>query len=365
MSTNLDILRSLAVIYVISFHLLKFFLGGLSLESQHRLETVGSLGVYIFFVHTTIVLMQSLERHGANWFKFMVRRCFRIYPLSIVLVTIVWLFQIPQSENFGYFFWPGEGLRGYISNLLLIQDFTRNWSMPGVLWTLPLEMQMYLVLPLFFLLAKRAANSLQLIAFWIVYTVGVFFFYLVLPSTYQINLPLRGFMYVPCFFPGVIAYKLIHQERRIGAQWWPLCLIGLSVVFACVAPSSPWIARWCICLVIGLLIPAFKEFGEGIISQISLQIAKYSYGLYLTHSLAIWFAFQRLAVIPLWSRVVVFITLLMVLPVLLYSIVEAPMIQAGRRLTSPKRVEASASVSLIEPGAEPALVGSGHGDLCS
>src|SRR5580658_10043359 len=57
-SANLDFLRSAAVLFVVVFHLLLFFqrdhLGHFNLPMGHW-------GVMIFFVHTSLVLMFSLE----------------------------------------------------------------------------------------------------------------------------------------------------------------------------------------------------------------------------------------------------------------------------------------------------------------
>ena len=93
-SANLDLLRSFAVTLVVGFHLAKFFnfkFAGL------RITDFGLLGVMLFFVHTTLVLMFSLERQSMRpaaslFIPFMVRRCFRIYPLALAVVLFVYFF---------------------------------------------------------------------------------------------------------------------------------------------------------------------------------------------------------------------------------------------------------------------------------
>jgi peptidoglycan/LPS O-acetylase OafA/YrhL len=50
---------------------------------HHKLWFIGLLGVSLFFVHTTLVLMWSLER-DPHPLRFDVRRAFRIYPLWLV-----------------------------------------------------------------------------------------------------------------------------------------------------------------------------------------------------------------------------------------------------------------------------------------
>src|SRR5580700_1204820 len=78
-SRNLDLLRSFAVLLVVGFHLAKFF--NWQIETL-RVTDFGMLGVMLFFVHTTLVLMFSLERQSAGssaslFVPFMIRRCFR------------------------------------------------------------------------------------------------------------------------------------------------------------------------------------------------------------------------------------------------------------------------------------------------
>jgi peptidoglycan/LPS O-acetylase OafA/YrhL len=52
--------------------------------------TIGSFGVLLFFVHTCLVLMYSMERSNLEGRRladnFYIRRIFRIYPLSIFAV---------------------------------------------------------------------------------------------------------------------------------------------------------------------------------------------------------------------------------------------------------------------------------------
>lgn len=168
-SANLDILRSLAVTVVLVDHLLITLLFRQGLLHKTALENfvfnLSQAGVLAFFVHTSLVLMYSLERMARDvhhlTLSFYVRRFFRIYPLSMVCVLLVILFRMP-ADTWG----DGNGIsvRTAVSNLLLIQNLV--WKGGGSilvpLWSLPYEVQMYLVLPaLYFLtLRKRAVPYL-------------------------------------------------------------------------------------------------------------------------------------------------------------------------------------------------------------
>ena len=110
---NLDILRSLAVLLVLVSHTL--------LYSGHFgwCGWMGLTGVSIFFVHTSLVLMWSLERDPHTG-RFYIRRAFRIYPLWLVILTLTLLAKLPISPvhapQFSYYAAP---LREIVSNYFL------------------------------------------------------------------------------------------------------------------------------------------------------------------------------------------------------------------------------------------------------
>ena len=96
-SPNLDILRAIAVLTVVVDHLIPTFAfrGYVIPHTVSELTLhIGQSGVLAFFVHTSLVLMYSLERipaptHWAQAWRFYVRRAFRIYPLALVCVVAV------------------------------------------------------------------------------------------------------------------------------------------------------------------------------------------------------------------------------------------------------------------------------------
>ncbi|RYH15749.1 MAG: hypothetical protein EON54_28565, partial [Alcaligenaceae bacterium] len=133
----------------------------------------------MFFVHTTLVRLMSLECSGSAAGPFFVRRFFRIYPLYIVAVLffegLVWLGGRPVNFN------------ALMSNLLLVQNITGDRSMPDPLWTLPYEVQMYLLLPTLYALARSAQSMLWA---WLLFALAL--------------AALAGdelLQFVPCFLP--------------------------------------------------------------------------------------------------------------------------------------------------------------------
>ena len=83
--------------------------------------------------------------------SFYVRRAFRIFPLSILTV-----WSVPIAHPYAPFrtFHQPTALELF-SNLTLTQNLTRARSLLGPLWSLPWEVQMYVALPVVFLLVRR------------------------------------------------------------------------------------------------------------------------------------------------------------------------------------------------------------------
>jgi peptidoglycan/LPS O-acetylase OafA/YrhL len=102
-----------------------------------RISSLGRLGVILFFVHGSFVLMASLERMSAVTSSpselvraFWIRRALRIYPLAIFIIAAVALFHIPAVPDTTYQ-WIGAG--GLLANLLLVQNLIGSANMLGPL----------------------------------------------------------------------------------------------------------------------------------------------------------------------------------------------------------------------------------------
>jgi peptidoglycan/LPS O-acetylase OafA/YrhL len=152
---NLDFVRSIAVISVVVEHTL-LSLGVLKL-GPFPILYLGVMGVMVFFVHTTLVLMWSLERKP-DTLDFYIRRAFRIYPLALVAIALVMIFHAPVAGTASQpFHYADPRWRNVAAQATLIPNMlTDKAPIMGVLWSLPYEVEMYVLLPvLFFFLRKN------------------------------------------------------------------------------------------------------------------------------------------------------------------------------------------------------------------
>lgn len=329
-SPNLDFLRAVAVLSVYSAHVLDT-LGLADVTPYSRPDVgwfLGRFGVLIFFVHTSLVLMMSLERTelaGRPLFSsFYLRRFFRLYPVSMVCVGIVVLFHLP-APLVGWFH-PDR--LTILANLLLCTNLFHKWDVISVLWTLPLEMQMYVLLPVVYLIGKK--YRMRGIAFlWLAAVVG----------SYMPRSVTGRFMvvpYIPCFMAGVASYFVGFGSRRSRLPFvgWPLTIAAAAGMFFALRSRTHFEGYWIMCLAIGLSAPLFAEMEFPLLRKVSAWIARYSYGIYLTHMYALWTGLIVLKDEPVWVRCAVVVVLSVGAPVVLYKTIEAPMIRVGTRLAN-------------------------------
>jgi len=89
---------------------------------------------------------------------------------------------------------------------------------------------------------------------------------------------------------------------------------------------------WVICFFLGAAIPQFARLSSRPLQRVSQLVARYSYGIYLTHCFALWLAFIKFKPLPRFSQWFVFAAAVLLIPIVLYHLVEQPLISIGRKL---------------------------------
>jgi peptidoglycan/LPS O-acetylase OafA/YrhL len=357
---NLDAIRALAVLMVVCSHLSWFF--GDIKASFLEPALLGKLGVMIFFVHSGIVNMFSLERHvrksgdRALFWTFMTRRSFRIYPLSMFMVLVLYISRIPAA-HINHWSVAGAnhwGLSELIPSLLLVQNYLNYDQILEPLWSLPYEFQIYCLFPFIFLLLRRINSSNFLVFAWAVLAaIDV----VVGPRlanrghAWQVVVIPDLLFYFLLFLAGLISYKQMKTSRRVLPFWTLPMLLGFLCFlwFLSYEKIKPIFTT----LSLGLALPYIQESPIRVLNRLCAWVAKYSYGIYLLHDPAIWLAFVRIAHLPLVVRISVFLLFTFGGSVLLYHAIEHPMILVGNKAAaamaasapSPKAKSLAAAVS--------------------
>jgi peptidoglycan/LPS O-acetylase OafA/YrhL len=266
--------------------------------------------------------MMSLERSqtaGVSLFtNFYIRRFFRIYPLSAACVLVVFATHLNLHQSSIYHVWTWKEL---LANLLLIQNLVYVKDMIFVLWSLPLEVQMYIFLPFLFLLAARCSIRTLYVIWFASVIIGI-----VQP---HISGRLNVLSYAPCFIPGVIAWRMIPKcAVKLPGGLWPLGLAASTVVWWFADRQHGMYFRWAFCVLLGATIPFFAEYSSQWLRAICKTVAKYSYGIYLSHLFSMTLAFMLIRNrFAEWSA---FCILSFVLPYLMYHLIENPGIRLGK-----------------------------------
>lgn len=172
-ANNFNLLRFFAASLVILSHCAALaWNGNLEFIWNHmgRLETGGSIGVLIFFAISGFLVVQSFVSRGRLKY-FLAARALRIYPGLVAAVVYSVIIGAFATE------WPlREFLRDHQTRRFLIYNslaYPIQFSLPGVflqnplkggvngsLWTLPLEIQMYIVVAVFGLMGLFKAREI-------------------------------------------------------------------------------------------------------------------------------------------------------------------------------------------------------------
>ncbi len=152
---EIDGLRAVAVIGVVVFHLNPQWLPG------------GFLGVDVFFVLSgyliTAIICRQIDTGTFSLKRFWLRRFFRLYPALIVMVAGVVivgsLVQVDPERS--ALLWQAIAALLSFENILLWKTTKGYWAGPSEniallhVWTLSLEEQFYLFLPVFLLVIRK------------------------------------------------------------------------------------------------------------------------------------------------------------------------------------------------------------------
>lgn len=283
---NFDAMRIIAALVVIFGHA-----HPLSAQPDPLLlgNSVQSVAVKIFFVVSGFLVAKSW-RSDPNIGRFLLRRGLRLFPALIVLLLLTTLVlgpvftSLPLSE---YFHHPG--VRHYfLLNLLL----SPVYALPGVfvdniyphavngsLWSLPVEVSMYLILPVVAMLATLARSKAVFVGI-VVFGTGLSLNYVLsTPAQDQIVLWGTGSISVadvgPYFFLGAV-FAVTRLENALN-QGGALFLVAIAALFQ---PSAYWMQQVLLMLVLPYVVLAFSTTATPWISKAG-RFGDPSYGIYL------------------------------------------------------------------------------------
>jgi peptidoglycan/LPS O-acetylase OafA/YrhL len=291
-NNNFDLVRLLAAVAVMFGHSFGLHAGSeleWSLAFTHR-EASSSFAVYAFFLISGMLVTASfVKRHSV--LRFIASRALRIWPGAVVCALFIGLLVGPvfTSDSVSSYLHNGTTHRWLFHNVTLVGGvmgldamlpgvFAHNHVpllVSGTIWTLPVELECYvmvLALGLLGILTSRTATTIA------IGLIGIAFFCLAKHPPTHLTLggffmlpPAYAFYPVPFFLLGMLLYA---YRDRIVLHWLPvIVLIVLYIV------NRQHLVGWI------LLYPTFAYAVLWFSSLRSLKRLRpkhdYSYGIYL------------------------------------------------------------------------------------
>lgn len=280
---SLDVLRSAAILLVLSLHVGEFF--------PARVQNLpfvfyGWSGVDLFFVLSGFLiggqLWKELYRRGTiDVGRFLLRRGLRIWPLYFAFILAVG----------GYTLEVGKPVRDLVFDILCISNYFHHLVAGG--WSLSTEEQFYVLVPLVFYFGCRLLRSPNIV---------------VLPVLWLLVLPVLRWLTMLHAYPSqdphityypfhthsdglavglVIAWLAVTKPALLNTKTWvnvSTCFAGIAVALSLRQISQPLFRFSCLAVLYGSIVffllrtrtlPRFVSWrGFYVVSRLS-------YGMYL------------------------------------------------------------------------------------
>ncbi len=289
----IDLVRGLAALMVVATHYQYFF------SNVSPVVDFARTGVDFFFAISGYLFAPYLVGRPLPVLPFLMRRLFRLYPLYLVaLATYAGLHVL-----------NGQKIEHLIVHLFFLQTIESReiaFHFNGAFWSLPPEVEFYLVLPV---LAKLVRGTRQVIALFAVAVTLHCLISFQYPLEYAktpyttLGVHLPGLL---CeFLAGSVVYCLMSQTPALRLRLWAMgtgitLLSGLCWVFVhtyanggdIAINSNPllrgnvgFFAACGYALFIGGFVGCFRVHNQGVKSM-ALIMGNLSYGIYLFHNAA-------------------------------------------------------------------------------
>lgn len=288
-TNNFDLLRILAALQVLLIHAYWH----LEIPHPYWWPLIEAFpGVSVFFVISGFLISASLEK-SPSFRSYLKNRALRIYPglWSCVLFTVlIFSFFGVSFFNTQTALWLPTQLVGAIYTPSFLEGFGFG-SYNGSLWTIPIELQFYVLLPALYWLANKTPNrDRTIVAAWTTFLIIALLLtpFLALTPTPENESPINKLLrysFVPHFYlflTGVILQRSKAYEHWSiagkGLLWTALYLILWRLL-----PFSG-AYRVALLMLLGVVVVSLA-YTTPRISERILRGNDLSYGVYIYHGL--------------------------------------------------------------------------------
>ncbi|MBU2937398.1 MULTISPECIES: acyltransferase family protein [Pacificibacter] len=278
---TLDFLRFIASLGIVYYHLNEFFF-----SPEQRQDIIGLQGfgmfVDLFFMISGFVLTYAyLGRINSlsSYLKFLWRRVARLYPLHLVVLAINigtwWILLLRANATTAPSFDPACILH----TALLIQEYLNcgsPYTFNGVTWSISIEMGLYVLFPIFILLARSIWLLIGSVSVCFIIS-GVLLEHTDgwghLPSVLR---GLTGFTF------GIFLFCIREHLPNMKDKGIVSVILVLLLIFEMLTPTSSWIRM---VTIVALATTAVASDVHGNINGMIRRLAPFGQ---LTYSMYIW-----------------------------------------------------------------------------
>ncbi len=303
---NFDLLRIVAASQVVLGHTV----GHLGIDHPWGWSLVEAFpGVPIFFGISGFLISASFER-SSSLVSYARNRVLRIYPglwLVVTLTAVVMAgygFAVASAKGM---FWYAAQLVGLIFTPGLLQGFGFG-SYNGALWTIPIELQFYFLLPVLYFATRRLARHRTgiFVGAFVVFT-AIAFVYSAHTSPLAVNeaeamsAKLLRYSFIPhfaLFLAGVLLQRFQMHTRpwvRGKALYW---LAGYLAVFYALPHDTAF--HYTLTTTLLTIVSISVAYTIPGIAERVLRGNDISYGIYIFHGLVLNVIIEEGASAHLW-----------------------------------------------------------------
>jgi exopolysaccharide production protein ExoZ len=279
-------LRGYAILMVLIIHY-----GGFGLRSfgivGNNIVDAGKNGVFIFFVISGFAITHSFL-NGSTYKEFLIRRVFRIIPMFYLTILLFWALGIQNGwmERFNQSYSPYNLLAHFL--FLFSWDYSVAFTIPGVEWTLGIEIFWYILLPL---VLKNFSYKKALILIVAIVAINYANKHFIIPLynndlAYHIS-PLR---YGYVFLMGSLSYYIRKRiDYTIPYIYELLTIIAIVALFWCLYSNEGSLFLYSLITFIFIVSGHENNKISSVVfeNKLALIIGTISYSLYLVHILVI------------------------------------------------------------------------------
>jgi peptidoglycan/LPS O-acetylase OafA/YrhL len=299
-SNNFDLIRLAAALQVAYSHCAALF-GTLHADKPFSTLVAMFPGVPVFFFVSGFLISKSFE-NNSNWREYAWNRVLRIYPALVVCFVLslcaLWLCGWFNSTEVPH----GQFVAWVVAQLTVGQFYNPSfvsraplWALNGSVWTITVELQFYVLVPLIYrclrieALSRRRANIVLAAAILVSLAVSELWVWKNPGAGGRLGPQILVALFVPWFYMFLVGV-FFQRNSAFFQRWLAGRFIYLFVAYSALSLLANRDLHWQLkdsphpLLFCGLALVTFSAaFSSPTLSDRLLRRNDLSYGLYIYH----------------------------------------------------------------------------------